>query len=275
MLTILSPSKSLDFSSKLPTRKHTEPRLHDQSMKLVEMLRQQSPRDLAALMNISETLAELNVERYQEFDPEPTVENARPAVFAFNGDAYQGMDPQSFTARDITEAQKTLRILSGMYGVLRPLDLIQPHRLEMGTRLKTERGSSLYDWWGTQVTDLVLEDLATSPGSNTLINLASKEYSSALNMKKLQTRVIVPRFEDEDAQGNLKVISFFAKRARGAMAAWIIRGRLRSPRALLDFAQDGYEFAPELSTSDQPVFVRPYGFTPPPAPAHPNARPSR
>lgn len=258
MITVVSPAKSLDFDSPLPTKKHSTPRLHDQAVELVARLRGKSPADLTALMKISDSLAELNVERYADFEDEPTRRNSRPAVFAFNGDVYQGMRPSSFTARDLTEAQKTLRMLSGLYGVLRPLDLIQPHRLEMGTRLATERGNTLYDWWGTQVTDLLAEDVEASPGADVLVNLASVEYSTAVDPDRLTVRVVSPRFEDEDARGNAKIISLFAKRARGSMAAWIVKNRLRSPTRLIDFAEDGYEFNAARSTADQPVFTRPF-----------------
>lgn len=258
MLTVLSPAKSLDFDSPLPTKKHSIPRLQNQAIELIANLTDKSPSELSALMKISDSLAELNVERYADFEDEPTVNNSRPAIFTFNGDVYQGLEASSFTARDLTEAQKTLRILSGLYGVLRPLDLIQPHRLEMGTRLTTERGRTLYDWWGNQVTDLLAEDLGASPGADVLVNLASVEYSTVINADRLGVRVISPRFEDEDARGNSKIISVFAKRARGSMARWIVKNRLRSPRGLADFAEDGYEYNPARSTSDRPVFIRPF-----------------
>lgn len=177
MLSVLSPAKSLDFDSPLPTAEHTTPRLLEQSVELIDVMRTISPGDLARLMRISEDLAHLNVTRYREFSPEHTPATSRPAVLAFSGDVYQGLVASTFGKRDFTEAQKTVRILSGLYGLLRPLDLIQPYRLEMGTRLVTGRGRSLYDWWGTRITDLLREDLAASPGPEVLVNLASRSTS--------------------------------------------------------------------------------------------------
>ena len=176
MLSVLSPAKSLDFESPLPTRKRSEPRLVGQSAGLIEIMRTKSPADISQLMHISDDLAHLNATRYAEFTAEHTAKNSRPAILAFDGDVYQGLAAKEFEARDFTEAQKSIRILSGLYGLLRPMDLIQPHRLEMGTRLVSSRGQSLYDWWGMQVTDLLRRDLETSPGSGVLINLASQEY---------------------------------------------------------------------------------------------------
>lgn len=258
MLTVLSPAKSLDFDSSLPTKKHTIPHFQGEANELAANLRKKSPADLSALMHLSDTLAHLNAERYADFEDEPNPTNARPAIFAFNGDVYRGLDATSFTTRDLTKAQESLRILSGLYGVIRPLDLVQPHRLEMGTRLSTTRGDSLYAWWGHAVTDLLIRDLDESPGAKVLVNLASVEYATVIDTNRLNSPVIAPRFEDEDAAGNFKIISPFAKRARGTMAAWIIKSHLRSASRLADFAEDGYEYHPDLSTSRQPVFIRPY-----------------
>ena len=256
MLTVLSPAKSLDYESKLPTRKHSEPRLLGQSEGLIEIMRTKSPADISQLMHLSDELAHLNATRYAEWSREHTPKNSRQAILAFNGDVYLGMEARTFDARDLTEAQKSIRILSGLYGLLRPLDLIQPYRLEMGTRLKTERGSSLYDWWGTEVTDLVAEDLAASPGADVLVNLASVEYSTVIDEGRLGARVVAPRFEDVDAKGVPRVVSFFAKRARGAMAAWLVRNRVRTPGTLADFDGLGYRYDEARSSKDRPVFVR-------------------
>lgn len=256
MLTVLSPAKTLDFDSKLPTKKFSEPRLLTQSAGLIEVLRTKSVADIRELMGVSEELASLNVDRYRRFDQDHTRENSRPAILAFNGDVYQGLDIQSFGARDFTESQKTIRILSGLYGLLRPLDLIQPHRLEMGTRLATARGHSLYEWWGTQVTDALRRDLDASPGPDVVVNLASHEYAKVLDLGRLGCRVITPRFEDRDADGVPRVISFHAKRARGAMASWLIRNRVRAAGRLTEFDGLGYAYDEESSTKDQPVFVR-------------------
>ncbi len=258
MLTLLSPAKSLDLESPLPTRKHTQPRLLEQSEQLIEVLRRTSPEELGELMGISPELAELNAQRYAAWSLPLTPRNARPAVYLFAGDVYRGLDAAGrFDARDLTEAGKTVRILSGLYGVLRPLDLIAPYRLEMGTRLATPRGDSLYAWWGAQLTELVAADLAASPGPAVIVNLASMEYSSAVDLDALDARVVAPRFEDQGPRGDWKVISFSAKRARGLMAGWLVQHRVRSVRALTEFDEGGYRFVPELSQPDVPVFRRP------------------
>lgn len=256
MLSVLSPAKSLDFETPLPTKKHSEPRLVGQSDGLIEIMRTKSPADVAKLMHISDELAHLNATRYQDFTSEHTPENSRQAILAFNGDVYQGLDAATFDARDFTEAQKTIRILSGLYGLLRPMDLIQPHRLEMGTKLASARGQSLYDWWGTQVTDLLRKDLDASPGADVLVNLASNEYFKVLDEERLGARIISPRFEDRDKNGEPRIVSFYAKRARGLMAAWLVKERVRSASKLQEFAEDGYEFDEQRSRKDVPVFVR-------------------
>lgn len=259
MLVLLSPAKSLDLTSKLPTAKHSEPRLLREASELIDELRQLSVADIAALMGISEDLAALNAQRYVDFDTPFIPANSRPALLTFAGDVYQGIAaPERFDARDYTEAQKTIRILSGLYGLLRPLDLIQPYRLEMGTRLGTRRGKTLYDWWGDRVTELVREDLAHSPGSEVVVNLASEEYSKSVLPDALDARIVSPRFEDTDVRGKRSIISFYAKRARGEMAAWMVTNRVRTPRALTRFAESGYRYDPGTSTPEVPVFVRAY-----------------
>ena len=256
MLTVLSPAKSLDYESKLPTRKHSEPRLLTQSEGLIEIMRTKTPADISALMHISDELAHLNATRYGQWVREHTTANARPALLAFNGDVYQGMQAAAFEARDFTDAQKTLRILSGLYGLLRPLDLISPYRLEMGTKLASSRGATLYDWWGCRVTDLLAKDLEASPGAPVVVNLASNEYTKVIDRDRLGARVVSPRFEDRDASGRPRIVSFYAKRARGAMAGWLVRNRVRSAARLVDFDGDGYVFDEARSTRDEPVFVR-------------------
>lgn len=258
MLVLLSPAKSLDYESKLPTRKHTEPRLLEHSLELVELMRKKSVPEIAELMNISAELADLNARRYAEFETPFTPGNARPAVLAFNGDVYQGMNVRAtFTERDFTEAQKTVRILSGLYGVLRPLDLMQPYRLEMGTKLTTAKGDMLYDYWDTQIAETLNRDLANSPGPDLVINLASGEYFRSVDRKVLKAPVISPRFLDQAPNGDYRIISFPAKRARGAMAGWMVRNRVRSARALRQFDLDGYRYDPTQSTPTEPTFVRP------------------
>lgn len=256
MLTVLSPAKTLDFETKPVTKKHSEPRMLGQTAGLIEVMRTKSPGDVQELMHVSEDLATLNVQRYREFEQEHTTKNSRPAVLAFNGDVYQGLEAKSFDARDFTEAQKTLRILSGLYGLLRPLDLIQPHRLEMGTRLATARGGSLYDWWGSRVTEQLRRDLDASPGSDALVNLASNEYFKVVLPDQFGARIITPRFEDRGPDGTPRVVSFHAKRARGAMAGWLVRNRIRTASRLVEFDGLGYAYDEDSSTRDQPVFIR-------------------
>ncbi len=257
MLTLLSPAKSLDLETRLPSRKHTQPRLLDEAEELIEVMRTKSPDEIGELMHISPDLAQLNAERYADFTTPFTMKNARPALWTFDGDVYKGMDPfERFDARDLTEAQKTVRILSGLYGVLRPLDLMQPYRLEMGTRLATERGDSLYAWWGERITELLAADLAESPGPAVVVNLASQEYSGAVDLDGMDARVVTPRFEDKAKSGAWRVISFNAKRARGEMAAWMVQHRVRSVKALQDFDGGGYRYVAEQSRPDEPVFRR-------------------
>lgn len=257
MLILLSPAKSLDYDSPLPTVTPSQPRLLDDAGRLVEVMRTKSVADLAALAGISDELAALNAERWASFRIPFTRRNARPAVLAFSGDVYQGLDVRRrFGTRDYTEAQKTVRILSGLYGVLRPLDLIQPYRLEMGTRLATDRGRSLYEWWGDRITAVLRDDLAASPGPAVVVNLASAEYFGAVRPDQLDAPVVSPRFEDTDPQGRRRVLSFFAKRARGELAAWLVRNRIRSASGIKAFDAAGYRFDPAASTAAVPVFVR-------------------
>jgi cytoplasmic iron level regulating protein YaaA (DUF328/UPF0246 family) len=257
VLILLSPAKSLDFESKLPRVAPTQPRLLAESEQLVALMRTKSVADLAALADISDELAALNATRWSTFQTPFTRRNARPAVLAFNGDVYQGLAVRRrFDTRDYTEAQKTIRILSGLYGVLRPLDLMQPYRLEMGTRLASERGRSLYDWWGTTITDLLREDLAASPGAGVVMNLASGEYFGSVRTDALGAPVISPRFEDTDPRGRRGVVSFFAKRARGELAAWLVLNRVRTAGALKQFDGAGYRYDKAASTAAMPVFVR-------------------
>lgn len=257
MLIVVSPAKALDFESPLPTRKHSEPELLERSRELVEVMATKSPDDLSRMMSISPRLGELNFERFQDWTLPFTTENARPAVLAFDGDTYVGLDARrSFSERDYTHAQKVLRILSGLHGVLRPLDLIQPYRLEMGSKVRTGRGSTLYEFWGDDVTDRLAADLAASPGSKVLVNLASQEYFSVVRPDRLGGRVVSPRFLDAKGDGEHKIVSFFAKRARGAMAGWIIRERITSAKHLVEFDADGYRYDESRSTPDEPTFCR-------------------
>jgi uncharacterized protein len=258
VLILLSPAKSLDYESRVPTRKHTQPRMLDESIALIEVMRTKAVDEVADLMSISLELAELNVRRYADFSPPFTMRNARQAAFAFDGDVYRGLDARaSMDGRDLSEAQKTIRILSGLYGVLRPLDLVQPYRLEMGTKVRTDRGETLYDWWGTRITDVLNADLAESPGPPVVVNLASGEYLRSVDTGRLDGRLISPRFLDEAADVEYRIVSFNAKWARGAMAGWMVRNRVRSARAVRGFDVAGYRYDASRSTSAQPTFIRP------------------
>lgn len=258
MLVLLSPAKSLDFTSRPVTRKHTMPRLLDRSEELIEVLRTKSPDELARLMKISDDLAVLNAARYRDFETPFTPGNARAAILAFNGDVYRGMAAASrFGERDFTEAQKTIRILSGLYGVLRPLDLIQPYRLEMGTALVTGRGRDLYEYWGDLPSELLRADLTDAPGSDAVINLASQEYFGVINPRVIGAPIVSPRFEEITPSGERRMVSFYAKYARGAMAGWLVTNRVRSLRKIREFDAEDYHYDPQVSTPTQPVFVRP------------------
>ena len=254
MLTVLSPAKTLDYDSKLPTRKFSTPRMAEETRELVSVMATKSPADLRGLMDISDELAQLNYERFQVFEPEYNRANSRPAVMAFKGDVYMGLNVEEFGERDFTYAQKHLRILSGLYGVLRPLDLMQPYRLEMGTALKTDRGEDLYSYWGSRITRSLNADLENYR-TKVLINLASKEYFTAVRPSELDGKIISPVFRDFN-RGEHRIISFFAKRARGEMAAWMIRNKVKSVRGLRDFDGMGYEYSPAHSTSSRPTFIR-------------------
>jgi len=260
MLIVVSPAKALDFESPLPTEKQSQPEMLDRTEELVGIMARKSPDDLSSMMSISSNLAELNHERFQDWTTPFTADNARPAVLAFDGDTYTGLDaPNSFSERDFTHAQKVLRILSGLHGVLRPLDLIQPYRLEMGSKLEHDAnggGSDLYSYWGDDVTDRLNEALAASPGAKVLVNLASNEYFSAVQPDRFDGRIIAPRFLDAKGDGDYKIVSFFAKQARGAMAGWIVRDRITTITALTDFAADGYRYDADRSTPDEPTFIR-------------------
>ena len=257
MLIVVSPAKSLDYESKLATKKFSEPEMLDRSDALVSVMAKKSPDEISSMMHVSPALGELNFTRFQEWERPFTTENARPAILAFDGDVYTGMDaPNSFSERDFTHAQKTLRILSGLYGVLRPLDLMQPYRLEMGTKLKTSEGNNLYDFWGTEIAENLNDAIEQSPGANVLINLASNEYFSAVDTSVISAPIVAPVFLDAKGSGDYKIVSFFAKRARGVMSAWIIQNRISTRKALVDFEGMGYHYDSDRSSNDRPVFIR-------------------
>lgn len=257
MLVIISPAKTLNFSTSAATRKHSVPSFLPQSRQLITTLRNQSPADLAALMGISSKLADLNYQRYADWQLPFTSDNAKQAMLAFKGDVYQGLAADDFTERDLSWAQKHVRILSGLYGLLRPLDLIQPYRLEMGTRLQTSAGSDLYQFWGGRLTDAVNEALEDSGGSRrpVLVNLASNEYFNALDPEKINARIITPTFRDLK-DGRYKFISFFAKRARGLMTRYVVKERVSTLKALRAFDWQGYSFSEALSDGDDWVYLR-------------------
>ena len=252
MIVLLSPAKTLDFESPLPTRRRTDPRFAERTDELVSVLAGKSPGQIAALMSISGDLARLNFERYQMWDAADIPR--RQAIFAFKGDVYRGLGIEDFTGRDLAYAQSHLRILSGLYGVLRPLDVIQPHRLEMGSKLETPHGRDLYGYWGRTIAETLDEDLGASR-PRAVVNLASKEYFSSVVTEALDARVVSPVFRDRK-NGDYKIIGFFAKRARGLMASWILRNRVDTLKGLKDFAGEGYHFSPGDSTVHAPVFLR-------------------
>lgn len=254
MLLVISPAKTLDFESPLATSLHTQPRLLADTQQLIDQLRQLSPEQVSSLMGISDKLGLLNYERFQDWHLPFTPDNARPAVLAFKGDVYTGMEAEKFSKKDFNFAQKHLRILSGLYGLLRPLDLIQPYRLEMGTPFNNASGRNLYQFWGDRITELLNEDLAAQK-TRVLINLASNEYFQAVNKRQLRAEVITPVFKD-GKKGRYKVISFFAKKARGMMSAYIIQRQLKSPDAIKDFYLGGYVYSAEQSTDREWVFLR-------------------
>ena len=257
MLIVVSPAKALDFETPLPTKKHSQPVLLERSAELATIMAGKSPDDLSNMMSISSKLADLNHERFQDWTTPFTTDNARPAVLAFNGDTYTGLDaPNSFSERDYTHAQKVLRILSGLHGVLRPLDLIQPYRLEMGSKVGHPNGDDLYSYWGNEVTEQLNASLADSPGAKVLVNLASNEYFSVVQPDRFDGRIISPRFLDAKEDGDYKIVSFFAKQARGSMAGWIVQERITAAAALVAFDTNGYRFDADRSTPNEPTFIR-------------------
>lgn len=254
MLLLLSPAKTLDFDSPPRPLPHTEPAHLDRAERLIAVLRRKSPRQVAALMDLSDKLAALNVARYGAWTPRHDQGNARQAILAFNGDVYDGLQASTLGAKDLAWAQDHLCILSGLYGLLRPLDRMQPYRLEMGTGLAVGKARNLYQFWGSGIADALNARLA-GQRSPVVVNLASQEYFRAVDLDRLQARVVECVFEDWKG-GQYKVISFFAKKARGLMARYAIRHRARTPKSLEGFDLDGYGFAPEVSTPGRLVFRR-------------------
>jgi cytoplasmic iron level regulating protein YaaA (DUF328/UPF0246 family) len=254
MLIVISPAKSLDYKTPTFTGKYTMPELLDHSEKLIGRLIKLSPKQLSKLMGISADLGELNFQRFQQWQQPFTPENAKQAILAFSGDVYQGLDAVSLSEENLELAQKKLRILSGLYGVLKPLDLMQPYRLEMGTKLKYYKSKDLYAFWNPVITQKINEAVAES-GSKVLVNLASNEYFKSIDKKKLKAEIVTPDFKDYK-NGSYKMISFFAKRARGLMTRFIIENDILNPDDLLAFESEGYTYNSHLSKPGNPVFTR-------------------
>ncbi|SDO26323.1 peroxide stress protein YaaA [Vreelandella arcis] len=254
MLSVISPAKTLDFETPSTTQDVTQPDFLDDSQALIDILRDYSPQQISDLMGISDKLAGLNAARFAEWQPPFSLENAKPAAQAFQGDVYTGLEADTFNDSENRYAQQHLRILSGLYGLLRPLDLIQPYRLEMGTKLPNPAGKDLYAYWKPTLTSALNAAIADS-GSKVLVNLASNEYFKAVDPQKLDARIITPVFKDEK-NGTFKIISFYAKKARGLMSAWMIRKQVNDPDALKDFDVAGYRFDPAASQGDTFVFSR-------------------
>ncbi len=254
MLIVVSPAKTLDFETPAHTRLHSQPLFLDQSQQLVKQLREFSPQDIAALMKLSDKLASLNAARYEQWSRPFDTDNAKQALLAFRGDVYTGIDADSLDDEGLEFAQQHLRILSGLYGVLKPLDLIQPYRLEMGTRLANPQGKDLYAFWGDRLTEHLNGEFSQQQ-DQVLINLASNEYFRAVRPRQLKAKVITPIFKDYKG-GKYKIISFWAKKARGLMTRYIIDNRISSPQQLKEFDVDGYYFVPASSTEQDWVFQR-------------------
>lgn len=254
MLALISPAKKIHESPACTESKFTQPVFEKDTQKLVQILQNYSKIQLKDLMNLSDKLAALNVERFKNFTKNPTVKNARQAIFLFAGDTYKGLKAETFNIRDLDFAQEHLMILSGIYGVLRPLDLIQPHRLEMGTKLSTPLGKNLYDFWGNSLNDFCIQQAKKNKNPR-LIFLGSNEYIKALGFQKREVPHVTCHFK-ESKNSELKTIGLFAKKARGMMARFMIQNRLESPEELKDFQEEGYTFRPDLSTETDFTFAR-------------------
>ena len=254
MLIVLSPAKSLDYKTPVKVKAPTLPEFVSESAKLIADLKKLAPQDVAKLMGLSDQLAVLNVGRYRDWSKKFTEENSKPAIYAFDGDVYDGFDVKTLDAKSVQFAQDHIRILSGLYGALKPLDLMQPYRLEMGTSFKNARGKDLYAFWGNRVTDSIKKVLEVQK-KPVLLNLASEEYFKVLQPKEFDCPVIAPVFQDA-RDGKYKIISFYAKRARGLMARYVVENRITDPADLKGFNLDGYKYCAAESKVDKPVFRR-------------------
>ena len=253
MISIISPAKTLDFESSCPPA-YSLPRLHNESLELIDVLKKKSSEDIQSLMGVSEAIGDLNVHRYNKFTKGKKTTNAKQSIYAFKGDVYLGLKAEELNETDMNFAQQHVRILSGLYGLLRPLDLMQPYRLEMGTRLGFEGYTSLYNFWEDKIVKLALRDLKAQ-GDKVIINLASNEYFKSIDRKSLKAKVIDIEFKDFN-NGQYKVVSFFAKKARGMMVRYIIDNRLNTPEGLVGFDTDGYYFDQDNSTDSKMAFKR-------------------
>ena len=254
MLSILSPAKTLDYDTAPTTRKSTQPLFLDEATTLVGAARKMTPDDIQSLMGVSEKIAQLNHERFMNWAPDFSLDNAKQAVLAFKGDVYTGLRADTLSTKELAFAQKHLRILSGLYGLLRPLDLMQPYRLEMGLPFQYAGGKNLYEFWGESITQLLAKHVKAS-GSPVLVNLASNEYFKSVRPKLLDVDIVTPQFRDLK-NGQYKMISFFAKKARGLMARYIIEEGLNTPEGLKDFTGEGYYYSAAQSQEGQWVFLR-------------------
>lgn len=255
MLILVSPAKTLDYETELDVKDFSVAPLLSDSELLIKELQQKNPDDLSSLMGLSEKLSLLNFDRNMNWArPTKPSESARQAIFAFKGDVYQGLDASSLSKAEIKYANKNLCILSGLYGLLKPLDLMYPYRLEMGTKMKNNRGNNLYEFWGSKVTELV-NDLAIENRSKAIVNLASVEYFSVLKTDQINLPIINPVFKDYK-NGQYKIVSFFAKKARGLMSRFIIQNKIKKSEELIDFNLDGYRYSKKESKENSPVFLR-------------------
>lgn len=254
MLLLISPAKTLDYETPVTTQLKSEPEFTDRAETLINNLRDYAPQDIAELMKLSDKLASLNVARYQSWVKEHNEANAKQALLAFKGDVYTGLDAESFDDEDYQFTQNHLRILSGLYGLLKPMDLMQPYRLEMGTKLQNEAGKNLYSYWGSTITDRLNNELK-SDQSPVVVNLASNEYFKSVQAKDLNARLISPEFKDLK-NGQYKIISFYAKKARGLMTRYAIKNRIENPEELKLFDLEGYRFNASMSEGDKWVFTR-------------------
>ncbi|MDH5571385.1 MAG: peroxide stress protein YaaA [Gammaproteobacteria bacterium] len=254
MLIVISPAKTLDYDTPPKTKTTTTPDYLDYSQELIDVLRNYSALDISELMKTSARISELNFDRYHDWLRPFTTANAKQAILAFKGDVYTGLDAESFSAADFKFSQNHLRMLSGLYGLLRPLDLMQPYRLEMGTRLENNKGKNLYEFWGDTITEGLNKQLKKIKSSH-LINLASNEYFKSVKPKRLNAEIITPEFKDYK-NGEYKMIGIYAKKARGTMSRFIIQNQLTEPEDIKSFDLDGYQFSSKNSTANKWVFTR-------------------